>query len=149
MNELCCDIVPKFGGPGGQYFENRHWTAQVRPRQVTLGSSVLISRRHVESFAALSPEEVLSFGAAVREIEGRLKEAFVFDKINYLMLMMVDRHLHFHVIPRYAQPRTLAGIEWKDASWPKAPDLGTAVDADAPVREAIVTALRAVQETAR
>jgi diadenosine tetraphosphate (Ap4A) HIT family hydrolase len=145
----CCDIVSKFGGPEARYVETRHWVAQVRPRQVTLGSSVLILKRHVESLTALTPDECVDLGSAAKEMESRLRDAFRFDKINYLMLMMVDRHLHFHVLPRYAKPRQLAGMDWADAAWPKAPDVSAAVEADNRVLEAITHALRTVQETLR
>jgi diadenosine tetraphosphate (Ap4A) HIT family hydrolase len=43
------------------------------------------------------------------------------------MLMMVDRNVHFHVIPRYSEPRRWAGVEFADAGWPEPPQLGGAV----------------------
>lgn len=142
MGASCCDIVPKFGGPGLRYYENEHWLVQVRPKQVTLGSSVMIARRHLESLAGLEPAEAVAFGAAVREVEARLKKAFGFDKINYLALMMVDRHLHVHVIPRYSVARSFAGREWRDSFWPKAPDVGVAVEPEPAVLETLHAALR-------
>jgi len=60
--------------------------------------------------------------------EGVLREAFTFDKINYLLLMMVDKHVHFHIIPRYVDARTACGIEFIDTAWPKPPDVTQAVD---------------------
>ncbi len=121
MNAPCCDIFGKFGGEESRYYANEHWVVQVRPKQTTLGSSVLIARRHAESLAGLEPAEAAAFADAVTNLEGRLREAFAFDRINYLLLMMVDRHLHFHVIPRYAATRTFAEIPWPDPAWPKGP----------------------------
>jgi diadenosine tetraphosphate (Ap4A) HIT family hydrolase len=43
--------------------------------------------------------------------------------MNYLMLMMVDKHVHFHVIPRYEKEVELFGEIWKDTSWPGIPNL--------------------------
>jgi diadenosine tetraphosphate (Ap4A) HIT family hydrolase len=60
----------------------------------------------------------------VATIERVLHAAFSYDKINYLMLMMNDPHVHFHVMPRYASERTFAGRSWKDAGWPALPVLG-------------------------
>jgi diadenosine tetraphosphate (Ap4A) HIT family hydrolase len=40
--------------------------------------------------------------------------------------MMVDKHVHFHVLPRYADSRVFDGVEIKDAGWPRAPALGEA-----------------------
>ena len=39
------------------------------------------------------------------------------------MLVMVDPHVHFHVIPRYAAERRYGGIVFFDNAWPGAPDL--------------------------
>ena len=39
------------------------------------------------------------------------------------MLMMVDAHLHFHVIPRYSKAIEFADYVWTDEKWPTPPDL--------------------------
>jgi diadenosine tetraphosphate (Ap4A) HIT family hydrolase len=72
-----------------------------------------------------------------KSIEGALSEAIGYEKINYLMLMMVDPHVHFHVLPRYDGSREHGGIKIADASWPGQPDLGQAVK----LNEAQVAAL--------
>jgi hypothetical protein len=46
------------------------------------------------------------------------------------MLMMVDKDVHFHVIPRYAGTREHEGRVFADAGWPAAPALGATVDLD-------------------
>ena len=48
---------------------------------------------------------------------------FGFERINYLMLMMVDPDVHFHVLPRYGSARTFAGVTFEDAGWPGPPRL--------------------------
>ncbi len=123
MAAACCDILEKFGGEEARFISGDHWVVQVRPKQATLGASVLLLRRHATSLAGLSEAELIGFGRAVDELERRLRSAFDYDKINYLMLMMVDPHLHFHVLPRYAKTRSFAGFEWPDPGWPKPPDL--------------------------
>ena len=60
---------------------------------------------------------------AIRDIERNLKALVQYERINYLMLMMVDPHVHFHVIPRYSGTRTIAGMEVTDHGWPRTPDL--------------------------
>ncbi len=137
----CCDIFEKFGGEEGRYVSNDHWVVQVRPRQSTLGASVLIARRHALALSGLSAEELASFGAAVDGLEARLRGAFGYDKINYLMLMMVDPHLHFHVLPRYAASRSFGGFDWPDPGWPKRPELEAGTD-DPRAVEAVRRALR-------
>ena len=49
-----------------------------------------------------------------------------YEKINYLMLMMVDPHVHFHVFPRYAGSRMIEDVTVDDSAWPGPPDLKTA-----------------------
>jgi hypothetical protein len=63
-------------------------------------------------------------------IEAALTRSVDYAKINYLMLMMVDPHVHFHVIPRYEGERSAAGLTITDAGWPGQPDLGSAVKID-------------------
>ena len=43
--------------------------------------------------------------------------------MNYLMLMMVDAHVHFHVLPRYADVLDRVGQQWRDPAWPGPPGL--------------------------
>ena len=43
------------------------------------------------------------------------------------MLMMVDPHVHFHVIPRYSESRSWNGLDFPDAGWPGPPRLDAAV----------------------
>jgi diadenosine tetraphosphate (Ap4A) HIT family hydrolase len=88
-----------------------HWTWSVRPAQPTLGATVLSLRRPAASFGE------------VAAVERATRSAFSHDKINYLMLMMVDPHVHFHVLPRYASPRRFADLDWTDAGWPGVPSL--------------------------
>ncbi len=61
------------------------------------------------------------------DIEGALGASIRHEKINYLMLMMVDPHVHFHVVPRYEGEREACGVRVADAGWPKVPELGEAV----------------------
>jgi diadenosine tetraphosphate (Ap4A) HIT family hydrolase len=102
----------------------RHWVWSLRPVQSTLSAGVLSISREATQFAGLTPEEYLGLGEAVKEVEASLKRAFAYDKINYLMLMMVDPLVHFHVLPRYQAPRAFLGEEWVDKNWGKFPDLG-------------------------
>jgi len=104
-------------------FASDHWTVLVRKVQVTLGALVLAANRCFVSASELTQPEVSEFPIVVGRLEAVLKSAFQYDKINYLCLMMVDQHYHFHVLPRYASPRTFSGRSWHDASWPKPPNL--------------------------
>lgn len=104
--------------------ESDHWRLSLRPFQATLGSAILSLNRPCENFADITTEESADLKEIVSYTEKRLKLAFSYDKINYLMLMMVDPHLHFHVIPRYSREINFEGAVWSDSNWPTAPDLG-------------------------
>jgi len=57
------------------------------------------------------------------ELEAALRKAFGMEKINYILLMMVDKEVHFHVIPRYSEPKSFGDVEFTDPGWPKHPDM--------------------------
>lgn len=101
----------------------RHWTWSVRPVQGTLGASVISLNRAAASWSEVRSDENAELAEVVHDIESALRSHFAFAKINYLMLMMVDEHVHFHVFPRYPEARSFAGKEWVDATWPKLPDV--------------------------
>lgn len=106
-------------------YKNAGWTWSVRPQQPTLGASVVSLNRFAARLSDMTVEEAADFRDVVVTAETALRQAFGYRKINYLMLMMVDAHLHYHVIPRYDSPQAFQGIDFADAGWPKQPDLGT------------------------
>lgn len=131
-----------FGYPETVVHEDGDWIVLVRPQQVTLGSLVLASRRPVQRFGAVDDAGFRAIGPAVRRIEATLTAFVDYQKINYLMLMMVDPDVHFHVIPRYEGERRFSGITFPDAGWPGPPDLKAAVSPAPEVLTALVEALR-------
>ena len=122
--------IEKFGYPGSLLREYDHWLVLLRPAQVTAGSLILAAKGDATAYGVLSREAFAEQAVAIAEIEATLRCAVEYDRINYLMLMMVDPHVHFHVIPRYAGSRTIAGIKIADAGWPGPPDLKSAVGLD-------------------
>jgi diadenosine tetraphosphate (Ap4A) HIT family hydrolase len=121
MNET----MRRFGYPDSLIRDSAHWVVLLRPDQVTLGSLVLACKEPATAFSDISPGAFGELGGMVQGIEQALRACFAYDKINYLMLMMVDREVHFHVIPRYAAPRDFAGSLVPDKGWPRQPDLGS------------------------
>ncbi len=126
MNET----IRRFGDPATRVADYAHWTVLLRPEQPALGSLVLAAKSDAEAFSALPPEAFAELGTVIADIERVLKAAVDYAKINYMMLMMVDRNVHFHVIPRYDGARSAAGVTVADAGWPKAPALAEAVKLD-------------------
>ena len=126
--------LEKFGYPENLVEEASHWVVLLRPAQVTLGALVLISKEPVRTFPDLSKDALVELQAVTGRLERSLRNAFAYDKINYLMLMMVDPDVHFHVIPRYAGTRHFGTAAWQDSSWPGPPDLTQSLDMSAVTR---------------
>ena len=122
--------IRKFGYPASLVHELDHWLVLLRPAQVTLGSLVLAAKSDATAYAALPREAFAEQAEAIALVERGLSAFCGYEKINYLMLMMVDREVHFHVIPRYSETRNWDGIAFPDAGWPAAPRLGSAVALD-------------------
>ena len=120
----------KFGYPDTLIKEFEHWAVLLRPGQVTLGSLVLAAKAEATAYSNLPDEAFAEQAIAVRAIEGALRSFCEYERINYLMLMMVDPNVHFHVIPRYSSAREWNGIEFPDAGWPGPPLLGSALQLD-------------------
>lgn len=113
----------KFGFPDSLVQNYRRWTVLVRPQQATLGALVLVCQEPVKAFSAISSDSFQELAVAVRDIETGLRNFRRFSKINYLMLMMVDPDVHFHVLPRYDSAQTFEGEVFADPGWPGVPDL--------------------------
>ena len=119
--------IVKFGYPATLLRELEHWVVLLRPAQVTLGSLVLAAKSEATAYGALPRAAFAEQADAVALIERALAQFTRFERINYLMLMMVDPNVHFHVIPRYSEPRNWSGMEFPDAGWPGPPQLGGAI----------------------
>lgn len=104
-------------------YESEHWVWSLRPHQPTLGSGVLSLKRPAESMAAVTHDEYKNLHDIISVIENSLFDLFSYSKMNYLVLMMFDGFVHFHVIPRYESPVHFSDKEWHDKTWPAIPPL--------------------------
>ncbi len=118
--------LQKFGYPASLIKEHDHWCVLLRGQQVTLGSLVLAAKSDAIAFSDLPPAAFTELANVITEIEHSLQRFKPYDKINYLMLMMVDPHVHMHVIPRYGTSQFFDSIEFPDLGWPGQPDLKSA-----------------------
>ncbi|MDD7913384.1 sugar transferase [Polaribacter ponticola] len=117
------DTILKFGYPNLLIKEYKFWTLLLRSEQVTLGALVLIYNKDVESLSEVSKEGFIELKDIVIEVEKKLKEEFTYDKINYLGLMMIDKNVHFHIIPRFSTVMVFESNEFIDYGWPLLPIL--------------------------
>lgn len=136
--------IEKFGYPVTLIRDYRHWVVLLRPAQPTLGSLVLAAKSDATAFGELPADAHAELATVTGEIEAALGGAVRYQKLNYLMLMMVDPHVHFHVIPRYEGERERDGVSVTDAGWPAAPALGQAVALDADQTKALAGWLKGI-----
>jgi diadenosine tetraphosphate (Ap4A) HIT family hydrolase len=119
--------ITRFGYPESLLHEYRSWVVLLRSVQPTLGSLVLACTEDATSLGMVSSAAYAELATATADLEHALGMVFSYQKINYLALMMVDPHVHFHVLPRYAQEKAFEGATYRDAAFPKPPDLSVAL----------------------
>ena len=127
MNET----ILRFGYPATLVADYNHWVVLLRPAQPTLGSLILAAKGDYQALSDLPAAAFEEMHGVIGAIERALARAVGYERINYLMLMMVDPHVHYHVIPRYEGERSHGPITLGDAGWPKLPALGEAMSLDA------------------
>lgn len=134
--------LQKFGYPETTIKDLSKWAVVLRPQQVTLGSLVLICRENVQAFSKISPEAFSELPLAIQHIEHSLHTAFGYERLNYLMLMMVDPEVHFHVIPRYSGPKVFSDQQFFDHGWPGPPNLKSPNDTNSEMNTKILLAIK-------
>jgi diadenosine tetraphosphate (Ap4A) HIT family hydrolase len=136
------DTAKRFGWPASVIHGGTHWTVLLRPQQATLGALVLCANSPVLRYSELPAAAFAEQGELVVRIENALRRFVNYDRINWLMLMMVDPQVHFHVIPRYASPREFEGISFVDGGWPALPQLGGGIASDESLRDRLIRTIR-------
>ena len=118
MNSSKNPIWEKFDLTNNLIKEYKYWALLVRKNQSKLGSCVAILKRDAYPISEITREEMAEYAILVKEIERALKSAFNPHTIHHMALMFVDKHIHFHIIPRYHKLVIFAGISWEDDNIP-------------------------------
>ena len=134
--------IKKFGYPTTLVREYAHWVVLLRKGQVTAGSLILAAKSEATAYGDLSESAFTEQARVIADVERLLRGAIKADKFNYLILMMVDPHVHFHIFPRYQGSRSFAGLTLTDNGWPGPPDLKSAVELDDAAVDLAVESLR-------
>lgn len=71
------------------------------------GRVIVAHKKHVGDMQELTAGERSAYFEDVAKVAGALKAAFSPDKINYGAYGDTGHHLHFHLVPKYAN-----GYEW-------------------------------------
>jgi diadenosine tetraphosphate (Ap4A) HIT family hydrolase len=136
------DTLQKFGYPDSLIKEYENWLLLLRPKQVTLGSLILICKEDVDAFSKISEASFIEFGSIIKEIENKLKKELEYKKINYLMLMMKDPEVHFHIFPRYSKDKEFDGVVFTDKAWPLGAKMDIANEVDGAVMQKLKEKLK-------
>lgn len=134
--------LKKFGYPETLLKEFDNWYLLLRPEQVTLGSLILITKNNETSLSSISDSGFNEFSKVIKIIENVLDDTFAFKKINYLMYMMVDPEVHYHIIPRYSEQKYFKDTLFEDKGWPGLPALSEPNMIDKKLQKKIITYLR-------
>tara|TARA_B100000989_G_scaffold294968_1_gene275048 strand:- start:534 stop:857 length:324 start_codon:yes stop_codon:yes gene_type:complete len=84
---------------------------------------VLIEKKFKNRLSDLSIKSFKELKKIFNDIEKKIKPEIKYQKINYLYLMMVDKEVHMHIIPRYNKKILLENISFQDFGWPYHPKL--------------------------
>lgn len=70
---------------------------------------------HVKEMSDLAPDQRARMMDAVWQVELALRDVMAPDKVNLASLGNMTPHLHWHVIPRYADDAHFPGPVWAEA----------------------------------
>ena len=132
--------MQKFRHPDTLVRDYADWVVLLRDDQITLGSLVLVEKSDATSLSGVAPQALAALASVAGDIESAFARTFRPDKYNYLMFMMVDPNVHFHVLPRYGGARECAGVTFEDRAWPKTPNVGD-VTATTPAQRSVILGL--------
>ncbi len=98
--------------------EGRYWRLVLNRNQNLLGKCFLVLRHHLEAVPELTAAEWTDLHPQLAHATHVLVQAFQPDHFNYAFLQNQERHIHLHVIPRYAAVRTFDGLTFDDPDYP-------------------------------
>jgi histidine triad (HIT) family protein len=88
--------------PGGTIYEDDLWIADHGISRLVRGYVVLKPKRHVHEVADLLPNEAGTLGIALQSVLAAMRVALHPERIYVLSFAETVPHLHFHLLPRYA-----------------------------------------------
>lgn len=93
----------------------QHWSIFLHPNQGFLGRCVIwCNREDALDLTDATVEEQEELFVILNGLQKAIQKIFQPDLLNYAFLGNEKRHLHGHVIPRYAKPKEFEGITFKD-----------------------------------
>lgn len=137
MNRKYEEFCEKFHIQELTILETKHWVWSVRPMQPTIGCGILSMKRPAGAVSEMTEEEGADMVRMIRVIERTLTKTFHYQRVHYILYMLEDFHVHYHVLPRYDSERIFQERAYTDTAWPGLPSL-----VSDPVPEETLYALR-------
>lgn len=95
--------------------EYRYWEVYIHENQNYLGRCVVWCKRgNALDLADATKEEQKELFLILRNLREALKKSFQPNWFNYAFLGNETRHLHCHLMPRYAEQKTFMGVVFED-----------------------------------
>ena len=95
-----------------------YWRLILNHNQNFLGKCFLVLQRHTETIIELTPDEWNDLYQQITRSTRMLVVAFSPDHFNYAFLQNQDRHVHLHIVPRYASQRIFIEQPFVDSDYP-------------------------------
>ena len=107
-----CPLCDSALGP--VIFDSFYWRTVLNRNQNLLGKCFIALRRHADAVIELTTDEWTDLHGQISRLSHSLDAVFRPDHVNLAFLQNQDRHVHLHVIPRYAGVREFAGLTFTD-----------------------------------
>jgi len=96
----------------------KYWTLFLNYNQSYLGRCSLVLKREPVNFLLdTTQEEREELFVALKEWQDAMAALWQPDWWNYVQLGNTTPQLHFHLVPRYKEPREFAGEKFVDERW--------------------------------
>jgi diadenosine tetraphosphate (Ap4A) HIT family hydrolase len=100
---LACNVnAGRIASPGGPVYDDGVWRVDHEITPLVRGYLVMKPLRHVHEAADLTDEEAESLGTVMRTVLAAARAALRPERIYICSFAETEHHLHFHLIPRYA-----------------------------------------------
>ncbi|MDQ3956944.1 MAG: HIT family protein [Actinomycetota bacterium] len=101
--QMCAEGRPEESGDGVRFYAGEVADAYLRRAAIQRGLSIVVWRGpHVTEPTELADEQAAAFWREVLLVGRAIERAFEPVKLNYNLLGNSLPHMHFHVVPRYA-----------------------------------------------
>jgi diadenosine tetraphosphate (Ap4A) HIT family hydrolase len=99
----------------------KYWEVYLHENQCYIGRVFVLLKdgEGLEDFLAIKGEVREEFFQIGEKVKTALKMLFHPDKMNYAALGNVSEKIHVHIVPRYKEPRSFAGVQFADTRWGK------------------------------